>query len=127
MLASHEPLAVGYLDFVLHDLPRSVTLGDSTTLALYEHMRTSGESEHRLRVCVVERMQTTMPMNPERPNAMHLHGGACRRIAEHPAAFRSERVAAWFEFLKCLSLELLAQRKVPGALNYGDMFIDGMR
>src|SRR5580765_5968323 len=108
MLACHESLTVGCLDFVLNDLPRSVAFGDSTILALEHDKRASGKPEYRLRIRIVQRMQTTVPVDPERPHTVHLHDGARRRIAEHGAAFGSERIAACFELLKRLGLVFLA-------------------
>src|SRR6185369_6765008 len=127
MLACHESLTVGCLDFVLNDLPRSVAFGDFTNLALEHDARASDEPEYRLRIWIVQRMQTTVPVNPERPDTVDLHDGPCRRIAKHRTALGSERIAACFELLQRLGLVFLAEPEVPGALDDSDIFIDGMR
>jgi hypothetical protein len=66
------------------------------------------------------------PPDMKRANAVHLDDGVSQRSGEHTAPSGDESITARGQPAKACTVELLAQAKPPGALDYGDVFIHRM-
>src|SRR5438552_14893431 len=85
------------------------------------------EMEGRRGARIVERLQSTPPVDVERSDAMDLHDGLLGSVAEHRASFGCESITSRRQLLQRLGVELFAMAKIPGALHDGDVLIHRMR
>src|SRR6266496_5844047 len=111
----HEPFPVRSRNLVLNDLAGSVALGNAPRAACRGDLLVAPEAKRRFRVRIIKCFQSTMPMNPEWPDPVNLDDRPIGRVAEHPAALRSERVRPCPELLEQLTIEFFAEAEIPGS------------